>query len=74
MNKKIKFKRPDGKNAWRQKEKKEKEKKCALCGTKHVIFLTGSGQKAILNDTDCTEAINAYWGKGKWLCKECVFK
>jgi hypothetical protein len=52
----------------------DEKKECALCGSKEVVFLTGSDQKASLNGTDCTEMINAYWGKGHWLCEDCVFK
>jgi len=47
------------------------KKKCCMCGSKDVVFKIGSGQKAILNDTDYTELIEAHYKKGEYLCEDC---
>ncbi len=54
-------------------EKKEKEK-CVMCGNKQVVFEVGSGNKAILNETDYTKMVEAHYNKGDKLCEECLFK
>lgn len=51
-----------------------KNKKCCICGSKEIVFIVGSGKKAILNDTDYTKVIEACYNKGDALCEECLFK
>jgi len=50
------------------------EKKCCMCENENVVFEVGSGQKAILNETDYTKMIEAYYKKGDSLCEDCLFK
>lgn len=45
-----------------------------MCGDEKVVFEIGSGQKAILNGTDWTKHIEAYYKKGDKLCEDCLFK
>jgi len=55
-------------------KKCKKKEKCCMCGNEEVVFEVGSGQKAVLNETDYTKLIEEYYKKGEWLCRDCLFK
>ena len=51
---------------------REKKHKCECCGDEAKVQVGHT--KIILNGTDYSKIVEDYWGKGVWLCEECVFK